>query len=60
MTAIEEAKDLIKMSLDELLGSLMTHEITMKNNDESDENKKNKGIIAFKTSSSQIEEEIKR
>jgi len=30
VTAIKEAKDLTKMSLDELLGSLMTHEIMLK------------------------------
>ena len=29
MTTIEKPKDLIKISLDELLGSLMTHEITL-------------------------------
>ena len=57
VTAIEEAKDITKMG-DELLGSLMTQEITMKSIDESDESKKKKGI-AFKASSSQIEEEVK-
>ena len=45
--AIEEAKDLTKMSLDELLGSLMTHEITLKSNES-----KKKMEIAFKTSPS--------
>ena len=57
VTTIEEAKDLTKMSLNELLGSLMTHEITMKNNDEVDENKK-KREITFKTSSSHTNEDI--
>ena len=46
------------MGLDELLGSLMTHEFTLKINEENDESKK-KREIAFKTSSSQINEEIK-
>ena len=32
VTAIEEAKDFTKMGLDELLGTLMTHEITLKSN----------------------------
>ena len=58
MTIIEEVKDLTKMSFDELLGSLMTYEITLKSNEKSDEsNKKRK--IAFKTSSSQTKEESK-
>ena len=40
------------MGLDELLESLMTHEITLKSNQKIDESKK-KRAIAFKTSSSQ-------
>ena len=32
VTAIQEAKDLSKLPLDELIGSLMTHEITMNQN----------------------------
>ncbi|XP_052172230.1 uncharacterized protein LOC127788160 [Diospyros lotus] len=31
VTAIQEAKDTKKLSLDELMGSLMTHELTLKN-----------------------------
>ena len=40
VTAIKEAKDLTKLDLGELLGSLMTHEINMKSNDESKKNNK--------------------
>ena len=47
VTAIQEAKDLNTLELDELMGSLMTHEITMKSHDDHD--KKKKGI-AFKSS----------
>ena len=47
VTAIQEAKDLNILELDELMGSLMTHEITMKSHDDHD--KKKKGI-AFKSS----------
>ena len=46
------------MGLDEFLGPLMTHEITLKSNKENDERKKKKKIT-FKTSSSQINKEIK-
>ena len=45
------------MVLDELLGSLMTHEFTLKSNEGFDESKK-KRKIAFKTSSSHINEAI--
>ena len=57
VTAIEEAKDLTKIGLDELLKSLMTHEITLRNNEKIDESKKKKEI-AFNTSSSQINKVI--
>ena len=43
VTAIQEAKDLTKLPLDELVGSLMTHEITMKGHME-EESKKKKSI----------------
>ncbi|GAV58714.1 UBN2 domain-containing protein, partial [Cephalotus follicularis] len=36
VTAIEEAKDLATLPLEDLLGSLMTHEIRMKDQDKSD------------------------
>ena len=54
--AIEKAKDLTKMDFYELFGSLMTHEITLKSNEEIDESKKRRKIT-FRTSSSQINEE---
>ncbi|GAV85594.1 LOW QUALITY PROTEIN: zf-CCHC domain-containing protein/UBN2 domain-containing protein, partial [Cephalotus follicularis] len=48
VTAIEEATDLSTLPLEQLLGSLMTHETTMKNHENVDV-KKNKAI-AFKAS----------
>ncbi|XP_038974886.1 uncharacterized protein LOC120106086 [Phoenix dactylifera] len=48
VTAIQEAKDLSILPLEELLGSLMTHELTMNQHLE-DESQKRKGI-AFKAS----------
>ncbi|GAV79723.1 UBN2 domain-containing protein, partial [Cephalotus follicularis] len=36
VTAIEEAKDLNTLPLEELLGSLMTHEMTIKNHEDED------------------------
>jgi hypothetical protein len=47
VTAIQEAKDLTKLPLEELMGSLMTHEIILKENEEESKKKKN---IAFKSS----------
>ena len=49
VTAIQEAKDLSKLPLEELIGSLMTHEITMQDHDQGkDLNKKRS--IALKSS----------
>lgn len=55
VTAIQEAKDLTKLPLEELIGSLMTHEITMKEHLE-DESKKKKSI-ALKTISFEVDSE---
>jgi hypothetical protein len=54
VTAIEEAKDLMKMNLDELLGSLMTHEIMLKGREEE---AKPKRSLALKSSHQESEEE---
>ena len=43
MTAIQEVKDLNKLTLEELIGSLMTHELNM-NREKKEEVKKNKSI----------------
>ena len=47
MTTIQEAKDLNILPLEELLGSLMTHELSMKQHQEEDIKKKR--IIALKS-----------
>ncbi|GAV87469.1 UBN2 domain-containing protein [Cephalotus follicularis] len=58
VTAIEEAKDLNILPLEELLGSLMTHEMTIKNHeDEEEQDKKKKKVIAFKSSTPDSSEE---
>ncbi len=49
--AIQEAKDLNKLPLEELLGSLMTHELTMKQHNEEESSHKKK-VIALKSTSS--------
>lgn len=54
VTAIQEAKDLTKLPLEELMGSLMAHEITLKENDEEFKKKKN---IAFKSSKKEEEDD---
>ncbi|KAK2967947.1 hypothetical protein RJ640_026374 [Escallonia rubra] len=44
LTAIQEAKDLNVLKLEELVGSLMTHEITMKIHDEEETTSKKKNL----------------
>ena len=44
VTAIQEAKDLNILELDELMGSLMTHEITMKTHDDHDKKKEGNNL----------------
>ncbi|GAV84032.1 UBN2 domain-containing protein, partial [Cephalotus follicularis] len=54
----KEAKDLITLPLEELLGSLMTHEMTIKNHEDDEEHdKKRKKVIAFKSSTADSSEE---
>ena len=54
VTAIQEAKDLNILSLEELLGSLMMHELSMKQHQEEDVKKKK--TIALKSTTKQDEE----
>ena len=52
-TAIQEAKDLDTLPLKQLVGSLMTYEMTIKQKNE--ENEKKKKVIALKTTTSKEE-----
>ena len=52
MTVIQEANDVTKLPFEELIGSLMTHEIKLNNHQRVKENKKN---IAFKASTNDDE-----
>ena len=54
MTTIQEAKDLTKLSLEELNGSLMTYEINLNNHKKVEENKKS---ITFMASTNDDEDE---
>ena len=54
VTAIQEAKDLTKLSLEELIGSLMTYETKLYNHQRVEENEKS---IAFMASINDNEEE---
>ncbi|KAL6323552.1 hypothetical protein AAG906_039134 [Vitis piasezkii] len=47
VTAIQEAKDLTKLSLEELIGSLMTYEIELYNHQRVEENKKSIAFMAL-------------
>ncbi|GAV76503.1 UBN2 domain-containing protein, partial [Cephalotus follicularis] len=57
--AIEEAKDLRTLPLEDLLGSLMTHELSIiKKDDEEEMERKNEKIVALKSSANEgIEED---
>ncbi|GAV92350.1 UBN2 domain-containing protein, partial [Cephalotus follicularis] len=50
VTAIEEAKNLNVLPLEDLLGSLMTHELSMQKKDDDEEKEKKKKIVALKSS----------
>ncbi|GAV62730.1 UBN2 domain-containing protein, partial [Cephalotus follicularis] len=51
VTAIKEAKNLNILSLEDLLGSLMTHELSMQKKDDNEEKEKNKQkVVALKSS----------
>ena len=54
VTAIQEAKDLNKLPLEELLGSLMTYELTQKQHAQDDEERKSK-IVVFKSTNEEKE-----
>ncbi|GAV69280.1 LOW QUALITY PROTEIN: zf-CCHC domain-containing protein/UBN2 domain-containing protein, partial [Cephalotus follicularis] len=54
VTAIEEAKNLNLLPLEDLLGSLMTHELTMqKREDDEEKEKKKKNMVALKSSANE-------
>ena len=58
VVAILEARDLTKLSLEELVGSLMTHDIMMKEHDEDEEkNKKRKKSLDLKSFTKNEDEE---
>ena len=57
VVAIREARDLSKLSLEELMGSLMTHEIMMRDHDIDEEKDKKKKKISLKSSTQEEEEE---
>ncbi|GAV64424.1 zf-CCHC domain-containing protein/UBN2 domain-containing protein, partial [Cephalotus follicularis] len=58
VTAIKEAKDLNVLLLKELLGSLMTHEMSIKLEGDNEEKEiKKKKVIAFKSSKDESEED---
>ncbi|GAV66053.1 UBN2 domain-containing protein [Cephalotus follicularis] len=50
VTAIEEAKNLNVLPLQDLLGSLMSHELSMQKKDDDEEEKEKRKIVALKSS----------
>ena len=59
VAAIREARDLSKLLLEELMGSLITHEIMMRDHEKDEEEDKKKKIIALKSSIQEEEEELR-
>ncbi|GAV63829.1 zf-CCHC domain-containing protein/UBN2 domain-containing protein [Cephalotus follicularis] len=58
VTAIEEAKNLNVLALEDLLGSLITHELSMqKKDDDEEKEKKKKKIVALKSSQTEDSED---
>ncbi|RVW68250.1 hypothetical protein CK203_064681 [Vitis vinifera] len=57
VTAIQEAKDLTKLSLEELIGSLMTYEIELYNHQRVEENKKSIAFMVLKNDDEEEESE---
>ncbi|XP_038697231.1 uncharacterized protein LOC119994965 [Tripterygium wilfordii] len=57
VTAIQEAKDLQTLKLEELIGSLMTHEIELTKYEEEDETPRRKGIALAANSDSSSDED---
>ena len=59
MVVIQEAKDLTKLLLEELIGSLMTHEINLNNHQRVEENRKSIAFMASINDDDEEESEIK-
>ena len=59
VTAIQEAKDLTKLHIEGLIGSLMTYEINLVKKQQEGEDKKKK-IIALKATTKEEEKEVEK
>ena len=57
VTAIQEAKDLDQMTVEELMGSLMTHEVLVNQKEKSSEEPRGKKTLALKADSETEEEQ---
>ncbi|WJZ95219.1 hypothetical protein VitviT2T_014004 [Vitis vinifera] len=57
--AIQEAKDLTKLPMEELIGSLITYEISLAKKQQEDEDKKKKSIALKATTKEEEEKEVK-
>ena len=57
VVAIQKARDLSKLPLEELIRSIMTHESIMRDHDKDEEEDKKKKTISLKSSTQEKEEE---